>query len=254
MIDCNGYTLISESRSGRVYLSKSLNSIVKVIRARAANEAVIGEMLSADDKNIVKQLEYKEKNARIYIKLEYCAGGDLFYKLENEGAMAPDVVRKYIRQLVNAVRHIHNLGIFHRDISLENIFIDSNGDCKLGDFGSAIFATDKKRIGEYAGKIHYCAPEIVSGASKFTSAADIYSMGICMFAMLLKFFPFNVARKDDERYCVFVEYGLDVMIKCFGINYDNHEAIDLIGSMITLKQDERISLDDIEAHPFMSMC
>ena len=74
----------------------------------------------------------------LYIQMEYCPRNTL-KNLFSEGlAQKPEVIWRLFRQILEAIHHIHSKGILHRDIKSENIFIDSKGDIKLGDFGLAV--------------------------------------------------------------------------------------------------------------------
>lgn len=73
----------------------------------------------------------------------------------------------------------------HRDIKLENIFLDSKFDSKLGDLGCASRSSKQKRR-QLVGSSNYMAPEVMDEqCEKYDEyAADIYAMGLCLFIML----------------------------------------------------------------------
>lgn len=65
---------------------------------------------------------------------EYAAGGEMIKLLEN-GGLPDDTCRKYFRQLVSAIEHIHSSNVVHRDLKLENLLLNENQDLLLSDFG-----------------------------------------------------------------------------------------------------------------------
>uniref|UniRef100_A0A0W0FQ29 non-specific serine/threonine protein kinase n=1 Tax=Moniliophthora roreri TaxID=221103 RepID=A0A0W0FQ29_MONRR len=106
---------------------------------------------------------------------------------------------RLFQQIVDALVHMSTLGILHRDIKLTNIFIDGNGDCKVGDFGlatSSLAAVDPSDVSRRAvipngemtldvGTRLYIAPEVQTrkrGPANH-SKADMYSLGIVFFEM-----------------------------------------------------------------------
>ncbi len=75
----------------------------------------------------------------------------------------------------------HN--IMHRDIKPANIFISSNGDYKLGDFGISRIVEKSNGASTRVGTIDYIAPEIFRG-EKYDSRVDIYSLGLVLYRLL----------------------------------------------------------------------
>ena len=102
-------------------------------------------MRNLNHKHIVKYLDYGQKeymkpsgNRTVsFIALELAEAGELFDFVANTGRFAEKVSRYYFKQLLDAIKSCHTSGVFHRDLKAENIFMDSNFDLKLGDFGFA---------------------------------------------------------------------------------------------------------------------
>lgn len=120
-----------------------------------------------------------------------------------------DFSEKNIINLANdigkGIRAAHRLGVIHRDIKLDNFFVDEFGTYKLGDFNIS------KKTGAartFAGTPGYLAPEIYRAKSNidevYTSQADIYSFGICLYQLANELlFPFedemNLEEAIDKR-------------------------------------------------------
>lgn len=94
--------------------------------------------------------------------------------------------------MASALHHCHSLGVVHRDVKPENVFIsawkfDSNGrkvpSLKLGDFGTATQLSPGEEIKQTVGTLSYLAPEMVQGG--WTSfSVDIWSLGVVLCMML----------------------------------------------------------------------
>jgi len=105
------------------------------------NEVAILKEL--DHANIAKAVETYEHDARLYLCLELCSGGDLYSRDPYTEERAADI----LGQVLRAVSYLHSKGIIHRDLKFENImFVDDRPDAevKIIDFGlSQKFAPDQ---------------------------------------------------------------------------------------------------------------
>ena len=99
------------------------------------------------------------------------------------------------RQTVSCVAYLHEKGIAHMDLKLENLCYTSSGIIKIIDFGLAC----KKPMGS-RGSASYAAPEVLKGYYADIRAADMWSVGVILFSMTYGFFPFQKASKEDWRY------------------------------------------------------
>jgi hypothetical protein len=81
--------------------------------------------------NIIKLYEVFYNETHLFIVMEYAANGDLLHYLKNKKKLAETEARRFFRQLVYGLAHIHCRNVLHRDIKLDNILINSNGDVKV---------------------------------------------------------------------------------------------------------------------------
>lgn len=95
-------------------------------------------------------------------------------------------IRLYIYQLMRALGYVHSLGVCHRDIKPQNLLIDPDTQLlKLCDFGSAKMLVKGEPNVAYICSRYYRAPELIFGASDYTSAIDVWSAGCVMAELIL---------------------------------------------------------------------
>jgi serine/threonine protein kinase len=113
-----------------------------------------------------------------------------------------DLVRvHHVRQLVEAIAHIHAHDVAHCDLKLENFMLDSSGAIKLIDFGLAHSLDLFGLVTADAGTAPYKAPELnLLPIAYDARKADMWSLGVCIFALVHQTFPFKRACNEDWRY------------------------------------------------------
>jgi serine/threonine protein kinase len=100
--------------------------------------------------------------------------------------MPVQFIKVYIYQLLKALEYIHGLGVCHRDIKPQNLLLDTpNSILKLCDFGSAKILVKGEPNVAYICSRYYRAPELIFGATSYTTAIDIWSTGCVMAELIL---------------------------------------------------------------------
>ncbi|HYH52705.1 MAG TPA: serine/threonine-protein kinase [Solirubrobacterales bacterium] len=128
--------------------------------------------------NLVGVYDFSEEDERPYLVMQFVPGESLAARLERGGGVDCD---KLARELLDAVAHIHGVGILHRDIKPGNIVIEPDGTAKLIDFGIALprDATSLTSTGLVLGTERYAAPEVMEGQPA-TERSDLYSCGLVL--------------------------------------------------------------------------
>ncbi|XP_068126586.1 hormonally up-regulated neu tumor-associated kinase isoform X2 [Hyperolius riggenbachi] len=144
--------------------------------------------------NITQLLDILETENSYYLVMELCCGGNLMHKIYEKKRLEEHEARKYIRQLIQAVEHLHRAGVVHRDLKIENLLLDENNNIKLIDFGLSNCAgilgyTDP--FSTQCGSPAYAAPELLA-RKKYGPKVDVWSIGVNMYAMLTGTLPFTV--------------------------------------------------------------
>jgi eukaryotic-like serine/threonine-protein kinase len=128
--------------------------------------------------NLVGVYDFSDEGERPYLVMQFVPGQDLAARLEGGGRVDRD---QLARELLDALSHIHKVGILHRDIKPANVIIEPNGTAKLIDFGIALprDATSLTSTGLVLGTERYAAPEVMEGRTA-TERSDLYSCGLLL--------------------------------------------------------------------------
>lgn len=144
--------------------------------------------------NVIKLFEVMASKSKIYIILEFVAGGELFDQIAKHGRLKEDEARTYFQQLINAVDYCHSRGVYHRDLKPENLLLDSYGVLKVSDFGLSAFAQQVREDGllhTACGTPNYVAPEVLNDKGYDGTASDIWSCGVILFVLMAGYLPFD---------------------------------------------------------------
>mmetsp|Transcript_3869 Transcript_3869/g.8765 ORF Transcript_3869/g.8765 Transcript_3869/m.8765 type:complete len:540 (-) Transcript_3869:484-2103(-) len=121
---------------------------------------------------------------KLYLVMDYCNGGELFFHLKNTGRFAEKRAMLYAAEITSALEHLHSRKIIYRDLKPENVLLDSDGHVRVTDFGLAkdeMALTDKTHT--FCGTPDYLAPEIIKG-SGHGRGVDWWSLGTMIYEML----------------------------------------------------------------------
>ncbi|KAF4041870.1 Protein kinase domain [Phytophthora infestans] len=210
---------IGQGAQGSIYRYVEINTgrevAVKVIWTRElpppAVEAVKREvktMKRLRHRHLVRYLQATEKKqSELRIYMEYAAGGSLSSRLSRSGALPPALVKRFTRQLCEALHYLHQNGIAHRDIKCANILLTApkgapdDGACadvKLGDFGTFKLVGCASLVGGLKGTPHWMAPEVIrqqnmedDGNHERWFRADIWSLGCAVLEMITGHSPWQ---------------------------------------------------------------
>ncbi|NWH74625.1 MELK kinase, partial [Piaya cayana] len=146
----------------------------------------IDAMKNLSHQHICQLYHVMETSQKIFMVLEYCPGGELFDYIISKDRLSEEEARVFFRQIVSAIAYIHSQGYAHRDLKPENLLIDEEHNLKLIDFG--LCAKPKGGLDcplqTCCGSPAYAAPEVIQGKAYIGSEADIWSMGVLLYALL----------------------------------------------------------------------
>ncbi|XP_074992535.1 maternal embryonic leucine zipper kinase isoform X15 [Calonectris borealis] len=161
----------------------------------------IDAMKNLSHQHICQLYHVIETSKKIFMVLEYCPGGELFDYIISKDRLSEEEARVFFRQIVSAIAYVHSQGYAHRDLKPENLLIDKEHNLKLIDFG--LCAKPKGGLDYHlntcCGSPAYAAPELIQGKAYIGSEADIWSMGVLLYALLCGSLPFD----DDNVMAVY---------------------------------------------------
>lgn len=210
---------VGEGTYGVVYKAEdtlSNNRIValKKIRLEAEDEGVpstaireISLLKEMRDPYVVSLFNIVHSTSqKLYLVFEYL---DLDLKkymesIPREQGLGPDIVKKFMLQLVKGTRYCHSHRILHRDLKPQNLLIDKEGNLKLADFGLArAFGVPLRTYTHEVVTLWYRAPEVLLGARQYSTGVDMWSIG-CIFAEMATRQPlFPGDSEIDEIFRIF---------------------------------------------------
>ena len=169
-------------------------------------------------KNIVNVHDYFEENNTAYMVMEYLKGKTLkCFVRENGGKVNEDVAIHVACSVLEALQHVHAVGIRHRDISPDNIYICDNMEVKLIDFGAL-----KQEIAEVNKstsiilKYGFAPPEQYTSNSREQGAwTDIYAVGATVYYILTGLIPQDSVMRMMEDVLVPLEEIIPSISKNF---------------------------------------
>lgn len=178
----------------RLMESGELVAIKKVLQDKRFKNRELQIMRRLDHCNIVK-LKYffyssGEKKDEVYLNLVLEYIPETVYRVarhysKSKQTIPISFIKLYMYQLFRSLAYIHSLGICHRDIKPQNLLLDPDtGVLKLCDFGSAKHLVKGEPNVSYICSRYYRAPELIFGATDYTTMIDVWSAG-CVLAELL---------------------------------------------------------------------
>lgn len=206
----------------------------------------IEAMKSLSHQNICKLYQVIETEKKILMVLEHCPGGELFDYIVAKDKLSEQEARAFFRQIVAAIAYIHHQGYAHRDLKPENLLLDNDQNLKLIDFG--LCAKPKGGINSHldtcCGSPAYAAPELISGQAYLGSEADIWSMGVLLYALLCGFLPFD----DDNMAFLYKKiqigvYSTPKWLSC--------SSVELLDQLLAVNPKFRITVKELLDHSWL---
>ncbi|GLD98773.1 hypothetical protein PINS_up007491 [Pythium insidiosum] len=238
------------------YVMKMIPTDTKKQSQAARNEIRVHHQLTnfSSHPNVLALHDSLRQQERAYLVVEYCAGGDLFEFLRQEGPMDEAAARSLFRRIVAALAYVHEQGVVHLDVKPENLLFKTSPmhpeSIKLADFGSSRLLADSSQpspMGTVSCTVGYAAPEVLD-RGEVSFAADIFSAGAVLYTMLAGAAPFQSPTEEEAMQRTMLgEFSLEEP-EWFGVSA---QAKDLVCGMLETDPRQRLSMDEVLAHPWL---
>ena len=198
--------------------------------------------------NVVKLFGHFEDNKYCYFIMEYIPGGNVYNLVPKNGVRTVPIqtIASIMKDVISAVYFLHHMSppIIHRDIKPENVVLDQNMKAKLTDFGWSNYMQGDMKRTTVCGTPVYLAPEIINNRGH-DEKVDIWCIGVLLFELLTGISPFQGF--DVQT----IKYNINRLNIAWQKNMDR-DAVDLIKRILKYNPEERISLENMLLHPFMT--
>ncbi len=207
-LDDDNYKIIRPIGKGgmsTVYLAKDKNLdrlvAIKLLHPAMSSDEKNRERLKLEalaiarinHENIVNVYSFVNKDENNYIVMEYIEGDTLSDFIDKNPINNPELILAIFLKILKGIGYTHQKNIIHRDIKPENIMISKDGKIKIMDFGIASIIGEVHNLtttGSIMGSPMFMSPEHLTD-EKIDKQSDIFSLGIILYWMLTKTYPFN---------------------------------------------------------------
>jgi len=187
------------NEKGGLFAMKMLRKTHLLKRGQIERTRTERKVLSVVDHPFIMKLHFAfQTEDRLFLVLDYCAGGELFFHLSRHRKFPENYTRFYTAELLLALKYLHSKGIIYRDLKPENVLFDADGHVKLGDFGLA-----KANISHYykgtrsrVGTPEYMSPEVLQKWGH-GFCVDYWGLGMLTFEMMTGLPPWYTTNRHE---------------------------------------------------------
>ena len=220
-------------------------------KLRESLESEIQVLQRSRHGNIIRLHDIIKEEKRIFLVLEYCAGGDVSEFIKKHGRVREDVARHFMRQMASGLRAMRAQNLIHRDLKPQNLLLtvaSPDAELKIADFGFARYMHPTGMAETLCGSPLYMAPEIL-GYQKYDAKADLWSVGTILYELLVGRPPFTGVNpmqllRNIER--------SDAKIPSKVANGLSRECVSILRGLLRRNPVERMSFDEFFDHPFLT--
>jgi serine/threonine protein kinase len=207
-----------------------------MMMARFKNEARAAGRLSHP--GIVAVYDYGESSSVTYIAMEFVQGASLREYFNRGTRFAERDIVSIMAQLLDALHHAHEQGVWHRDIKPANLIIMDSGRIKVADFGIARIDTSQLTLtGVVMGSPGYMAPEQYTGGT-VDRRADLFAAGVVMYQLLTGTHAFS-GTTEQVAYKICHEHPPPPSEADPGRDWERYDAV--IARALAKQPDERFA-------------
>jgi serine/threonine protein kinase len=251
--------------SNNVYMAGERSSLVKFVLKFYADvsewerETAALNALS-DAPNIVRVHSKSPDGNPAWLAVDSVAGGDLFeHLLEVRAAnrrLEYDQIRIFARDVLTALSHVHSVGLVHLNLKPEHIYVQTfNGQTRaiLGGFGTAQPEDLHAPVIKGRTTLQYAPPEYHQSPVRLSDAFDIWSLGTILFLLFTFNRPFEELSPWTDVEDIEGSAVRERLESALAQNGAPGEAIDAIMGMLRFNPEDRLTVADLNRHPFFAL-
>ncbi len=194
-----------------------------------------------DHENIVRGYELVREAGYQGYSMDWVEGATVLEIVERRGYLTNEEALSIVRQVASGLSYLHGMGMVHRDIKPGNIMVEESGWARLIDLGlvgkMGLSGEDVQEATTTVGTVEYLSPEQARGRSDLDARADLYSLGIALYHMVVGEVPF----KGDSDYEVMAKQILSrVDAQKIKLRRITPEIYFLIAKLAAKERDERL--------------
>ncbi|KAI4174329.1 MAG: hypothetical protein LQ343_002468 [Gyalolechia ehrenbergii] len=248
---------LGKGKFGRVYLAKERSTgfvcALKVLHKSELQQGKVEKQVRREIEihsnlrhpNILRFYGHFHDSKRVFLIIEFAGKGELYKHLRRENKFPEWKAAQYIAQMAAALKYLHKKHVMHRDIKPENILVGIHGELKMSDFGWSVHAPNNRR-NTMCGTLDYLPPEMIKPGSQenyYNEKVDLWSLGVLTYEFLCGEAPFEDTPVMTQRRIARGEMTVP--------NFVSSEAKNLIHRLLVLDPEKRITLDEVQQHPWI---
>ena len=244
--------------------STAIREISLMKELKHENIVSLHDVIHTENK-LMLVFEYMDKDLKKFMDAR---GGE-------RGALDPLTIKSFMHQLLQGIAFCHENRVLHRDLKPQNLLINAKGQLKLADFGLArAFGIPVNTFSNEVVTLWYRAPDVLLGSRTYNTSIDLWSAGCIMAEMYTGRPLFPGTTNEDELQRIFRLMGTPSEHTWPGIaKYPEYkptfhvyatqdlrnllpqidaQGIDLLGQMLQLRPELRVSAKDALLHPWFA--
>ncbi|GIY64293.1 twitchin [Caerostris darwini] len=237
-----------ERSTGRVFAAKFIPVSHPMEKTMIKREIDIMNQLHHP--KLIRLHDAFEEDDEMILIYEFMSGGELFERITSDGyTMSEAEVINYMRQICEAVKHMHEKNIIHLDLKPENIMcqMKNSNNIKVIDFGLATKLDPNEAVKISTGTAEFAAPEIVE-REPVGFYTDMWAVGVLSYVLLSGLSPFagenDIETLKNVRACDW-DFDEDAFANI------SDQGKDFIRKLLQRSKDKRMTAHECLEHPWL---
>ena len=198
--------------------------------------------------NIIQLFEVLDTPTAIYLIMENADAGEMFNYIVRNKRVEELQACRFFHQIIDGAEYLHDMEVTHRDLKPENLLLQSSTHgllVKIVDFGLSNTHDGGTLLQTACGSPCYAAPEMIAGLRYWGPKADVWSMGVILYALVCGYLPF-----EDSNTATLYKKIMAGTYTC--PSWISSEVRDLISRILNTDPAKRMSISEIRQHRWYS--